>query len=167
MKLQIEFSFHFRCREAHKLWVLKWKCFFHLKISKERERNPIWSHTHTHSGEDLCSWQHWNVMNSYFSFKNLFLSFDSTTSMMAMERRKGREQQQLKWFSILMLAVYIHHASTYIRNMCFVLCFSFPSLRTGSRLRSFIWRCCCWWSIFWCRLVSFFIFRSFSFSFNA
>lgn len=48
--------------------------------------------------------------------------FSSSTANEYGDVEKG---EQHKWFSILMVPVYIHHASVYIKNMCLVLCFPF------------------------------------------
>lgn len=59
--------------------------------------------------------------------------------------------QPTEWFSILVLPVYIHHGSVYIKNMCLILCCSSPFFslstfflqtypRTGSNRNSFLMR---------------------------
>lgn len=80
----------------------------------EEEVNPIWSLiTTTH--ENLCSWQHWNVMNFRLNGKKKKRTFFGVWS-----RRRcwwTEKGNRKKSTSILMLPVYIQHGSMLARRV--------------------------------------------------
>lgn len=145
-------------------YEIRWK-FFSCVVCSTSTRNAmesnfgVWSQLHMKIYKNLCSWQHWNVMNFVRSFfckwkerkrffikaKNIFEA-ESQSDDDEDDAWKGKKGNQHKWFSILwLLPVYIHHGSgapVYIRNMCFAFVIPFsntqqtvihkPSPGTGS-----------------------------------
>lgn len=96
----------------------------------------VWSQLHTENLKNLCSWQHWNVMNFLFCkwelkcFKtNLFGKKRRRRRWMMMKGKK--RATNINDFSTLVLPVYIHHGLIVHKKHVFRFMFLETHIRTG------------------------------------